>query len=780
MADRDVFIAQGASKPDNPHNKFDRSKGNDLTCQFGKIYPIYSKLYPAGSRIKIRPHYGFDLMPMVFPVQTNIRMHLKYYSVPLRILWKNWKNYVSMQGRGYIEPFISRQDAFHETGSLSDYMGLPSFVTQNIQKTAFYPSTKTFHAPVMSSPINSRGVDFHNDFLNTITLASTSSYRTINDVTFHTSQLIGYYHPSDRFHKDTILSMFTNGFTFQFISSVLVNGTFSVRLSLFNAANDMVITYTPTITISNNSYHMVSIGSASYYVQDAVFSASSSVVSSLDIVNGFDRDDGYYFLIQHAESSLGCPASYPSTNLSDLLLTTISSGGNVVSKDDDTSYVPDNVPLCGFIGTYQVYNESVSAASPKHFRVQPGVNGGKPWIPILAYRWRAYEFIFNYFMRNERVTPFMLPDSNNQLQIVYNQFLTNDGDGADSTTPLSFKYAPFEYDMFTTCVPSPQFGDAPLVGVSFTHQDNEGTFTIVNNNDVSSMSIGVSINDDGAITGITNYDTDANNPRLTNLQKIIDFGISISDLRNVSAYQRMLERYQKAGTKYQNIIYEFFGTNPPIGEEFPRYIGGKTDSINVNKIQNTSGSNDSQYRLGEFAGVGSLRQDKSFEIDTYTTEDTIVMGILWFSVTPTYSQALDKELTYNSLLDYYNPQFANISPQPVYDYQINPLGIDIDNGTEDEIRARLSHVFGYNRPWVELVSDIDEVHGLFRSNLRNFVMQRIFDGVPALGSDFLYIHPDDFTDIFSVTQTTDKIFGKIYHDVEATLPVPRFSIGKIL
>lgn len=91
-----------------------------------------------------------------------------------------------------------------------------------------------------------------------------------------------------------------------------------------------------------------------------------------------------------------------------------------------------------------------------------------------AYPFRAYEGIYNAYYRDIRNNPFIL---NGQEE--YNVFIPNDEGGADLLTyPLH--YANWERDMFTTAVPSPQQGRAPLVGLTtYTDivQNDDGTRT---------------------------------------------------------------------------------------------------------------------------------------------------------------------------------------------------------------------------------------------------------------------------------------------------------------
>ena len=73
-------------------------------------------------------------MPMMFPVQTNMKAYLSFYKVPLRTLWKDYRDWVSSpndQSSKLEPPYISVKDSAFGEGSLfgvsglADYLGVP-------------------------------------------------------------------------------------------------------------------------------------------------------------------------------------------------------------------------------------------------------------------------------------------------------------------------------------------------------------------------------------------------------------------------------------------------------------------------------------------------------------------------------------------------------------------------------------------------------------------------------------------------------------------------------
>lgn len=795
MADKKIFANQGPTKPSVPKSTYDLSHVNNLTAKLGLAIPCLLYDAPAGSSFRIRPYVAFDMQPMVFPIQTNVRCHLKFYKIPKRILWKHFKEFIGQHGPNgslgnpYTMPYVGHSHQWFQTGSLADYMGIPTVTVNDVEST----DVVTLGDCQRFVFYNSGKVSIVFPFLDPNVLAVYGHFFQIKS-TANLGNLILKF----RFRLGADQSLSNSLFTgktlrlTQVESSEHVNRPYYYVDYLFRQFGDSLNHTRNVLNIPYNSLsfqngigstHLSDLAKGKYtYLTDSVITVNgvryvtiacnvplSTDQSNTDLPYVSPQSSFYSFILSWASSAASVFGDFSGNGGSDVSNLTLG------KEEGEESF--SRAAFLDAPGFTQVSYDTLIAMSsfdvPTHFQ---SVGGAAPSLPINVLPFRAYEFIGNFFFRNERVTPFQKDGHD-----VFNEFITNDGDGADVTTPLTFFRVPYEYDLFTTCVKDPQFGNAPLVGITTNQAEDTAVFHMQNvsvkdeNNQSATYSIGVRLNDQQEIVQITNYDDVADKPSVMRLQEAIQYGISINDFRNVNALQRFQERHLKAGTKYQNIVFEFFGTNPPIGEEFPSYLGGVTSNINVSKITNQAET--SEMKLGDFAGQGSFSA-KGNRIRCFCAEDSYIMGIVYFTATPVYGQKLDRLWTKSHLLDYYNPQFANLGPQPVYKHQLAPLQLantgDVDNP------ADLFAVFGYNRPFSEYVSMQDEVHGDFRTTMHNYLMQRQFSGVPSLNEDFIYIDSEDMTDVFSVNLNTDKIFGQIYFDMKAQLPIPRFAVPRII
>lgn len=88
-------VFKNVTEVNNKVNKstFDLSFQNNLTMQFGYLYPCFVKKFAPGTKVKIKPTFGLNFMPMMFPVQTRMRARMSFYKVRCRSLWKDYKDW---------------------------------------------------------------------------------------------------------------------------------------------------------------------------------------------------------------------------------------------------------------------------------------------------------------------------------------------------------------------------------------------------------------------------------------------------------------------------------------------------------------------------------------------------------------------------------------------------------------------------------------------------------------------------------------------------------------
>lgn len=791
-------------------NNFDWSHANNLTTQIGRVTPVFCELVPAHGSVRINPRFGLQFMPMVFPIQTRLRARMMFFKYPLRALWDGYRDFVGNFREDLEEPYLdlfteSHIKAMATTGSLGDYLGLPTTLVGDFGAGTDMGSPSLFIKEVKG---NQFGGSPEFTYLQGLPVSSVSDLNQFNALT-----------PTP-----------TNGnFTF--------GGSFSVP-SPASASVDNLIGLIPCIQfnftaddgpVTENSTVTITLPTQPGKVKPVDFSSFAQWCTA--IVHAVSKDDvmTYVGCVQKDNAihlSYKFPQSFIDLKIEGFTFTLYMNiisrmgrriKGQATSWDSalttlgllltDGSY-KDGVQNSGWVWSMQ----NVMAGDTSTIKGTYKLNNGGPvdltldtspyynhtsknaqnQIKISAYACRAYEGIYNAYIRDNRNNPYYI---NGQVQ--YNKWIPTYDGGAD-TNIYQLRYANWEKDFLTTAVQSPQQGTAPLVGIT-TYTETVETTSDDGTPVTRELSRIALVDEDGkkyqvsfdsdseGLKGVSYVELD-NEVKLRQPRNLIDIatsGISINDFRNVNAYQKFLELNMRKGYSYRDIIEGRFNVKVRYDELLmPEFFGGFSRDIEMHSIsqtvdQDTDGSQTYAKALGSQSGIAGVRGDSGRALECFCDEESIVMGILIVTPLPVYTQLLPKHFTYRGLLDHYQPEFNHIGFQPILYKEVCPIQ------AYNELPETIHDVFGYNRPWYEYVQKYDQAHGLFRSNLSNFLMNRVFNQKPELAQSFLVIDPAQVTDVFAVTKAddgtelTDKIYGQIWFDCTAKLPISRVAIPRL-
>lgn len=713
-------------------NTFDLSFTNNLTLNFGTLYPVFCKPVIPGDYFSIRTAFALRFMPLVFPVQTRCKAYIHFFYQRNKNLWKNWQDFIA----------ANKQHFDPTSGST--------------------PPSGTITPPyIVNKAVNNTiGTGLLGDYLNVPTTLNggysglsvpTAEYVNIDADTLNR---FGFYSSSDVFSGAVFGSLSLAGLKLQFANSAnspykpYAGGNYFGNPPTFNNNYSyMLFKYTG---ISKTSFSVVADPYETMNISDKITFDNDYPLfavlfdDNMNFVDVVKANLQYYVASGETRQSPRITASFNTPinpNYRVMLILPVnsydapSSDGNNdldfgVSIVDNLSEITDINGNTRYFGTSD---------------------------PLNALPFRCYESIYNSFYRDHRNNPFMV----NGIQ-EFNKYIPNDGDGLDSTN-YSLYNRNWELDQFSSCVPSPQQGVAPLVGIS-------------SNGDLTSYSL------DGEEQIVAKLDTDAelSSAELKSAVKSLSYslsslassGISINDFRNVNAYQRWKETNIRNGLKYKDQIKARWGVN--IKEsllDMPEFIGGVSCDVDVNTVSSTVENENAP--LGAYAGQMTAFGKSQNRISQYCDDYGYIMAIISVVPTPVYSQTLPKDFTKFSPLDYYSPEFAHIGMQPVPYKELVPIASMSPNSDIEK-----GETFGYQRPWYDYLSSNDEAHGLFRTSLQRFLLSRVFKFKPLLNSSFTTINNSELTNVFA-TDTGDKILGQIYFDVEAKRPIPRVSVPSI-
>lgn len=736
---KNVFNATLDVNNEIKRNNFDLSFQNNFTTSFGRITPIMCKLLPPNSSVRIKPNVGLDFMPMVFPVQTPMVARMSFFKMPLRAMWKDYKDFVGNFKQGLIPPYVNinsqaKLDKMVSVSSLGDYLGIP---TESIGK---YGDQITLTPTSVASAAGEYGIStesFGDQFTSYLSSISVGD-------SFTAASITGAY------VMNRVCGKFYSVITIPASPDISVKFRFSIDVG----ANPISFRY---------KIGLMSLVSTTYtfrYISPYFNLSANAGRNEIDLIlDNIPSGTLIPIILFEFPTTGNLAVDFPFSLLSGII------------KPLSGDY---NVPQKLTLDTSPYYNSESSSKDKQ--------------IKLSAYPFRFYEAVYNAFYRDNRNNPYILNG-----QVEYNKWLPTDDGGQDDII-YELHQCNWNQDFLTTAVQSPQQGQAPLVGLTtYSSQklNEDGTTTTVNK---------VALVDETGTAYGVEFDSDAeglNDVRYTELDQstsqvkaparsLIDLaqsGISIADLRNVNCYQKYLELNMRKGYSYRDIVEGRFDVKVGYKELLmPEFIGGITRDVRSGRILQTIGYGDQGTygeALGSFAGTANLREEQAPYIETFIDEESYIMCCITIVPIANYSQLLPKHWMYRDLLDSYNPEFNHIGFQPITYAEVCPIQAYAEN------KNNLTKVFGYQRPWYEYVSSVDEVHGQFRTNMRNFLINRRFDIKPDLSQQFLLVDPNQVNDVFAVTTTddgelvTDKILGQVAFEITAKLPIARVAIPRL-
>ena len=327
---------------------------------------------------------------------------------------------------------------------------------------------------------------------------------------------------------------------------------------------------------------------------------------------------------------------------------------------------------------------------------------------------RAYVTIYNEWFRDENwIAPKTCPTDDNN--IYFSLFETVNGGPC-------FRIAKY-HDLYTSLLPAPQKGTAvtlPLGTTAPVKLSGTNTYAIVRKatdgtvmpasfgTPTDSLSLCVGNNGEFVNEATSNNNfiqgfLDPNGTLMTDLSNAT--AANINALREAFAYQRIMEKMARGGTRYTEIVKSFWGVNAADSRlQRPEYLGGKSLPLSMYQVPQTS-STDAVTPQGNLAGyLHSATSDRAFTKSF--TEHGCVIGLLAIRQKHSYQQGIERQFQMFRKYDNYFPQLAFLGEQAV-------KTVELYNGdpTTDEI------VLGFNEAWYQYRYRQDTVAGYMRSGI---------------------------------------------------------------
>lgn len=763
---------QYETKP--PRNSVDLSHRYNGTFGFGTLYPVLCCEVDPGDTFSIESAFGLKFFPMPFPIQTPMHASMHFYYVRNRTIWKDFPDFIYNNKSASVipHPYIVRPASdreFWKTGGIADYLDVPTQIVSDgdvadvsIPIIGLSPSDNSF---VDSSQVDvsgsfsftttngsSRPIWIRPVLLDTPDAGANNTVPSLRNLITYDPVNYDYYGffiggiKSFVVQDNEIKILFPSAF-----ATAVFSGDVTVFVFVKGKNADMLDSTCVNGFLPGSVPHFDKIIAELYFDPSegaVLYINEARYIEVLDhVCSGLTSDQEVFLYI-------GCDVE-------------ASQKDNLVSSPG-AALSPSARQPGSFAAVRSVLTSSSSIGD---YPLGNPFAGDNPALPLSALPFRAYEAIYNAYYRNERLEPLMIDGVPE-----YNKYCPNMESGADNF-PYRLYRRNWEADYLTSSLPTPQQGIAPVVGVAglsdIQIQDPDS-------NEVYNFTAEVDGTDGETVVGGSFHDPGATTSVRRTAQEIVTAGFTINDFRNVNALQRWLENNFRRGLKYRDQILANTGVKVRYDElDMPEFIGGYSRPVQVSSITQTAPGGDAG--VGDYAGQANCFGQSKHRISHYCDEAGFIVGILCVTPQPVYSQLLPKHFLKRTALDYHHPVMNHIGMQPITYDQVCPLQVYQVNPSQEDGHVRFSDVFGYQRPFYDLLAKVDTVHGQMRDTLRRYVMNRTFSDVPELGGEFVHVDPRQLNDVFNLTSgDEDVMMGEIYFRIFAKRTVSLFGQPKIV
>ena len=415
-----------------------------------------------------------------------------------------------------------------------------------------------------------------------------------------------------------------------------------------------------------------------------------------------------------------------------------------ISGGKDGSHIGnESYPLPRFSDKYN--DTFFTGGFGDHLGIQSEVDISPEDSPI-AFPWRAYRWIWNEFYRDENLM--------DPIQVC--KFL-GDGDKDSDPTYIGGRaydkllYRCWRKDYFTSALPFQQRGTSPALPISGILPVNTGyDGKLVLSSPKMSFGTGDVPNaqpyyakqTSGELFQRNTFDFDLAASKIVGDANLtVDLSnaatFDVNQIRTAFQVQKWLERNARGGVRYTEYLLSHFGVSPSDARlQRPQFIGSSRSPWLVNEVLQTSETNSSVTPQGNQAGQAiNLSRNNLGKFKSYEYGYILILA----SVVPKalYQQGIPKYLSRKHNLDFYTPEFAHLSEQPVLNKEIYYK----PGGNNDGI-------FGFQPIWNEMRFIPSKVTGHMRTGANGYSFDywhfgRNFADTPLLNSDFLLIGQSD-------------------------------------
>ena len=251
-----------------------------------------------------------------------------------------------------------------------------------------------------------------------------------------------------------------------------------------------------------------------------------------------------------------------------------------------------------------------------------------------------------------------------------------------------------------------------------------------------------------------------------------NLNFTVRQLRLLESLTRKREIDIMMKPRLKNYLNTYFGINNYKNDSLyqPIFIGSTTQQILINDIEQTTATSDSP--LGR-QGATAISLGNNYVGEYYCRNYGCLMGLMYILPDYDYEPAIPREWQERTPDDFFNPEFAHLSMQPILNKELFVSG---DTPWNNE-------VLGYMGMYDNYRTSVNLVAGEFLNDnmqdIQQFAQVRRFnDGnKPEITTSFLNSNTAFDSSVFSVP-TLPPFIAQCVARIEAVRPIPEIAIPR--
>ena len=380
---------------------------------------------------------------------------------------------------------------------------------------------------------------------------------------------------------------------------------------------------------------------------------------------------------------------------------------------------------------------------------------------INNYFARGYNLVWNENYRDQNLQSAVTVDLGNGPDLASNYVLLKRGK---------------RHDLFTSALTAQQKGTAVTIplGTSapIVRTSNANAWRVFQAGNDTGANGGISASGSSLLTIAGSYDIslDPNGGLYADLNSAT--AATVNQWRQSVAVQQLLEADARGGTRdVESINHRWGVTVPDFRLQRPEYLGGTTWSFDGHIVPQTSATaagQTPQANLTQFSQSLSV-----FNINHSFVEHGVFFILISARSNITYQQGLNRDLSYRTRYDFYQPEFANLGEVAIKNKEIMFQGTSADDNTFGFQEYAYELRYGKNRVSAEMRSN-------YATSLDSMHMADTYASLPTLSAGWIQSNTPISRNIAISAATADPIQFHSLVEGRIARTLPMYSIPGLM